>query len=266
MEENPPIINVIGGKNAECARRTFALRRINMHKIIVISDYVCPYCYVAEEALKQASKGREDIVTEFHPYELTRKPAPQVDTYHDGVRRERWAAGLVPDAKRLGMDVHFPPCVVPRPYTHLAAEGFLYARERGKGDAYNEAVFAAYFTEEQDIGKLEALKKAAEEAGLDGAEFEAAMEAGTYAEAVEQERSMTEDITRIAGLPTILIDGHKAEIERYTLEAFKALLEEADRRQAEGETEEDVCESCETAQEEEEDIPAGGCGDSGCFF
>ena len=237
-----------------------------MHKIVVISDYVCPYCYVAEEALKQAAEGREDMVTEFHPYELTRKPAPQVDTYHDNVRREKWAGGLVPDAESLGMDVHFPPCVVPRPYTHLAAEGFLYARERGKGDAYNEAVFAAYFTEEQDIGKIEVLKKAAGKAGLDGEEFAAALDSGIYAKAVAQERHETEGITKVSGLPTILIDGRKAEIERYTLDAFKALLEEADRRQTEGVADDVCCESSEPAQEEEEEMHEGGCGDGGCFF
>ena len=241
-----------------------------MHKIVVISDYVCPYCFVAEEALQQAAGNRDDIVTEFHPYELTRKPAPQVDTYHDDVRRERWAKGLVPDANSLGMVVHFPPNVVPRPYTHLAAEGFLYARERDKGDAYNEAVFSAYFTEEQDIGTIEVLRKAAEKAGLDGAEFEAAMDSGAYAEAVERERRETEGITKISGLPTILIDGRKAEIERYTLEAFKDLLEEADRRLAEGEADDDYneCHDGCVTEEEDEDIPGpgGGCGDSGCFF
>lgn len=230
-----------------------------MHRLVIVSDYVCPYCFVAEEAIKQAVGERKDIVVEFYPYELTRKPAVQVDTYHDEERREKWAKGLVPDAEALGMKVHFPPFVVPRPYTHLAAEGFMYAKEQGKEDAYNEAVFTAYFTKEQDIGRIDVLKQAAEEAGLDGEEFGRKLEEGAYVQQVEVEREWVNDHVKLSGLPTIFLDGRQIKVERYTKAEFERVFAEAEMELEETEEKTDV-----NTQEEEQQ--AGGCGATGCFF
>ncbi|MBQ2650869.1 MAG: DsbA family protein [Clostridia bacterium] len=57
-------------------------------EILFVSDYVCPYCLVAKEALRQAmaETGITPAIT-WHPYELTPEPKPQVDTYHDEKRR-----------------------------------------------------------------------------------------------------------------------------------------------------------------------------------
>ena len=44
-------------------------------KIQFVSDYVCPYCYVAKKPLLKACQGR-DVELEWVPFELSRPPKP----------------------------------------------------------------------------------------------------------------------------------------------------------------------------------------------
>ena len=57
-------------------------------EILFVSDYVCPYCLVAKEALHRALRkaGIPASIT-YQPYELTPEPKERVDTYHDQRRR-----------------------------------------------------------------------------------------------------------------------------------------------------------------------------------
>ena len=60
-----------------------------------VTDYVCPYCIAAKIPLMRAAKKR-GIPIEWMPFELTTTDKPAVDTWNDPVRREKWAATLVP--------------------------------------------------------------------------------------------------------------------------------------------------------------------------
>ena len=83
--------------------------------ILFISDYVCPYCLVAKEALRQALEetGLQASIT-WQPHELTVEPAPRVDTYHDERRRANYQI-LVEPCKKLGLDMKLPPMSSPGP-------------------------------------------------------------------------------------------------------------------------------------------------------
>jgi predicted DsbA family dithiol-disulfide isomerase len=61
-------------------------------------------------------------------------------------------------ARRLGVPIKLPT-VSPQPHTHLAFEGFQYAKEYGKGNDYNHRVLEAIFVEGQDIGQIDVLTK-----------------------------------------------------------------------------------------------------------
>ena len=86
--------------------------------------------------LMRAAQKR-GIPIEWMPFELTTTDKPPVDTWNDPVRREKWAATLIPFCEQQGMSFHFPPHVIPRPYTNLAFMGWYYACEHGKGEEYN---------------------------------------------------------------------------------------------------------------------------------
>ena len=213
-----------------------------MH-ILFISDYVCPYCLVAKEALRQAlaETGIQAQIT-WQPHELTLEPAPRVDTFHDERRRANYQI-LVEPCKQLGLDMKLPPAVIPRPYTRLAFEGWYYACDHGKGDEYNDRMYTAYFIEEQDIGELNVLAQLAGELGMDKADFIAALQNGTYTEREKFAVQYTRNVLQPKGVPTIYIDGEKVSLHTYTKEEMVAILRQ------------------EAAKV---DAPSFGCGADGC--
>ena len=193
-------------------------------EILFITDYVCPYCLVAKEALTQAldATGLTADIT-YQPFELTPEPRERVDTYHDERRKAGYQV-LVEPCKRLGLDMKLPPKVIPRPYTRLAFEGWFYAQDQGKGDAYADLIYRAYFIHEQDIGEIPVLAQLAEQAGLDPVDFTAALHAGTYTAAEQEAVSYSRNVLKPKGVPTIYIDGEQIELSEYTKEEMISIL------------------------------------------
>lgn len=195
-----------------------------MLDILFISDYVCPYCLVEKEALKQAlaETGLEANIT-WHPLELTMEPAERVDTYHDERRRSSYQV-LVEPCKKLGLDMKIPPKVIPRPYTRLAFEGWYFACDKSLGDDYNDLIYRAYFMEELDIGTIDVLTSLAERIGLNGSEFREALETGAYTEKEREAIAYTRNVLKPSCVPTIYINGEKVDLEKYTKEEMVEIL------------------------------------------
>lgn len=192
-------------------------------KIRFATDFVCPYCIAAKVPLMQAIEGREDVGIELLPVELTRPPKERVDTYHDEERRAKWAKDLIPFCENLGMDVHFPPNVVPRPYTTLAWEGYHYAVTQGKGEEYSSLMYQAYFTEELDIGDVDILVSLAERIGLDGAAFRAVLEERIFREVHEEALKAAKEL-EVKSVPTIWIGDLRLTGDLFSKEDFEFYL------------------------------------------
>ncbi len=189
----------------------------------VVSDFVCPYCYVLEAMLDQL-KPELDIEVENLPFELTEPPAPQVDTYNDPKRRARYAEELEPLCQKVGLKMCLPPNVVPRPYTRLAFQGLYAAREQKMEDAYCHRVFRAYFEEERDIGDLRELVSLAAEAGLDPEKFRTALESGGWeTEEWEAVRHAKQELN-VQVVPTVFLGEHRLEGGAQSVEELKDWL------------------------------------------
>lgn len=219
-------------------------------KIQFVSDYVCPYCYVAKKPLVEACRGR-DVEIEWVPFELSRPPKPRVDTYNDPVRRAKYAETLIPLCEAQGIQMAIPPKVIPRPYTTKAFEGFHYAQAHGHGEAYNDLVYEAYFVHERDIGDVGVLCEIAAQAGLDADDFRRALDGGDYAETQRRAAEYSRDVLEVRGVPTLFVDGQKIPGGIYTREGFEALLDELAQKAA------PVCDEngCDTPI---------GCDENGC--
>lgn len=193
-------------------------------EILFITDYVCPYCLVAKEALRQAlqASGLQANIT-WQPYELTPAPRERVDTYHDERRRAGYQV-LAEPCKQLGLDMKLPPKVIPRPYTRLAFEGWFYACDQGKGERYNDLVYRAYFIQERDIGELPVLAAIAEQAGLDSADFTRALEQGRYTAQEQEAVRYAREVLKPQGVPSIFIDGQQITLKDYTKEEMLRIL------------------------------------------
>lgn len=140
-------------------------------------DVVCPFCLLAKAPMMEAIKGLE-IEVEYMPYELRPYPAPTLlpeDPYLPAI----WRRAVYPLAERLGVPIKLPT-ISPQPYTRLAFEGYQFAKEQNKGTEYIDAVMAAFFKHDRDIGQIAVLEDIAAGVGLSAAAFRAALENGTY--------------------------------------------------------------------------------------
>ncbi|PTX19314.1 putative DsbA family dithiol-disulfide isomerase [Pontibacter mucosus] len=174
-----------------------------MLQIKVYSDYVCPYCFLGEVVLERALKGLEDKVqVEWMPFELRPYPTPTLKPEEDYLQTT-WANSVYPMAKQLNVPIVLPK-VSPQPYTHLAFEGYQFAKEQGLGEAYTHRLFTAFFQEEQDIGDIAVLVKLAKEIGLDEAAYRQALETRKYKAVHAQELKQAYE-TRITAVPTFII-------------------------------------------------------------
>ena len=190
-----------------------------MLQIKVYSDYVCPYCFFGEVVLERALQGIEDKVEiEWMPFELRPFPNPTLKP-EENYLQTTWQNSVYPMASQLDTHIVLPD-VSPQPYTHLAFEGYQYAKEKGLGEAYTHRMFSAFFQEEQDIGDIAILTKLAKELGLDEKEFREALASGKYREAHQQALRHAYEEAGISAVPTFIIGNKKV----------RGLLREEDMR------------------------------------
>ncbi|MGH3946619.1 MAG: DsbA family oxidoreductase [Pseudonocardiaceae bacterium] len=175
--------------------------------IEVFSDFVCPFCYLAEQPLADAVEGG-DVQIAWQPFELRPQPTPTLRPEGDYLQ-STWQRVVYPMAVRMGVPIVLPR-VSPQPYSWLAFEGFAYAAERGVGKRYTERMFRAFFVEQRDIGRPEVLADVAAELGLDADDFRAGLDSGRYAETHQQALRRAWQL-QITVVPTFLLDGQWLE-------------------------------------------------------
>ena len=194
-----------------------------MLDILFVTDYVCPYCILAKEALRRAlDKLYLDAKITYQPL-LLKPKAPIKFNPDDPAIKKRFE--LLSSASRaLDIDMKIPVNVNPRPVTRLAFEGWHYALEQGKGDEYADLMYRAYFVEEKNIGEIEVLKELAERIGLNGEEYVKVIESGKYTETVLAKDNASRNELKVKGVPTIYLDGTPIELNDYTVEEMVNIL------------------------------------------
>jgi predicted DsbA family dithiol-disulfide isomerase len=134
-------------------------------------------------------------------------------------------------AEKLGVHMKLPT-VLPYPYTNLAFQGLEFAKDQGKGDEYNDAVFRAFFQQSRDIGRIDVLADIANEVGLDPEQFRAALEQGTDRDRVQQLLQTAYERMRVTAVPTMIIGRQRLE-GLYPAEAIRQVIESELARGAE---------------------------------
>jgi predicted DsbA family dithiol-disulfide isomerase len=175
--------------------------------IEVFSDFVCPFCYLAEQPLADAVEGTDTQIA-WQPFELRPEPTPTLRPEGDYLQ-STWQDVVYPMAERMGVPIVLPR-VSPQPYSRLAFEGFAYAAERGLGQRYTQQIFRAFFVQQRDIGQPEVLSDVAAELGLDADDFRAALDSGRYGQAHQQALRRAHEL-QITVVPTFIIEGRRLE-------------------------------------------------------
>ncbi len=137
------------------------------------------------------------------PFELRPEPHPTLRPDGDYLQRA-WQQSVYPIAQRMGVPIDLPN-VSPQPHTHLAFEGYQYAKEHGKGSEYNHRVLQAFFVESQDIGDSQVLTRLAGKIGLDEKDFAAALGSRKYQEAHRRALRHAYEEAGVTGVPMFVI-------------------------------------------------------------
>ncbi len=176
--------------------------------IVVYTDYVCPYCLLAETVIRRTIKD-QDVPIEWRPYELRPDPEPTLRV-EDPYLPRVWARSVYPMAEQLGVPITLPN-ISPQPRTQKAFEGFQMAQEKGLGEAYSNRLLCAFFQEEQDIGDIEVIVRLGVEVGLDAAELRKALEEDRYTFAHKKALKQAKEEANISAVPTIFIGSRRLQ-------------------------------------------------------
>ncbi len=160
------------------------------------------------------------------PFELRPEPHPTLRPEGEYLQRA-WHQSVYPLARRMGVEIHLPP-VSPQPHTHLAWEGFQFAKEHGKGNQYNDRVLRAFFVEGRDIGSSEGLAELAGEVGLDTVAFRDTLDRRRYRDAHRAALRRAHELG-ITGVPAFEIGG-RLLVGVQPREALEAAIAGADPR------------------------------------
>jgi predicted DsbA family dithiol-disulfide isomerase len=164
------------------------------------------------------------VEVEWVPFELRPYPNPTLRLEGDYLQRA-WSQSVYPIARRMGVPINLPS-VSPQPHTHLAFEGFQYAKEHGRGNDYNHRLLKAFFVEGQDIGSIEVLTRLAGEVGLDQKEFEEALRTRKYREAHQKALRHAYEEAGVTGVPMFVI-GNRVLTGLQDRETLEAVIEDA---------------------------------------
>lgn len=158
-----------------------------MKKVSIIMDFVCPYCFVAEELMwKVLKENHKDFQIEFLPYELV--PEPEELKRVTPEKKEYFLNKIIPWAEKEKIEVNFPT-IDPVPRTSMAFEGLYIAKKYGLQCEYIKMVMEAYWINNRDIGKIETLLEIAKELGMNQEKFKVALETGKYKERHREKNS-----------------------------------------------------------------------------
>lgn len=151
-----------------------------MPRLTVAHDFICPWCWVAWEQAKRLAVEFPTLELDWVGYELLPEgleynpPKPDPDAPKKPRVPGRFELLLLAEGLTL------PKRTRSFSRSRKALEGVEFAKEAGKADAYLDAVYHAYWEEDQDIADMEVLKAAAAKAGLDVEAFTRALEERTY--------------------------------------------------------------------------------------
>jgi len=92
-----------------------------------------------------------------------------------------WRDSVYPLAEQLGTTMRLPPI---QPRSRRAHEAAKWAQTEGQFDAYNEALFRAFFERGEDISNIDVLANLARDLELDDSGLRAALESIQFEPAV----------------------------------------------------------------------------------
>jgi predicted DsbA family dithiol-disulfide isomerase len=184
-----------------------------MIKLDILSDPICPWCFIGKANLDRALEQRPDhpFAIEWHPFQLNPDmPAEGMDRRaymeakfggRDGAVRAY--TPVLQAAERAGLTLNFEG-ITRTPSTLDAHRLIHWAGLEGRQTAAVSALFRAYFVEGQDIGDRATLADIAARIGLDRAMTERLLASDADADDIRARDAHARE-RGVTGVPTFVI-------------------------------------------------------------
>jgi predicted DsbA family dithiol-disulfide isomerase len=185
-----------------------------MISIDIISDTVCPWCYIGKRRLEKAIRERPcyEYRIGWRPFQLN------PDLAVDGIDRDRYLALKFGGAERARQvydhvrsageaeDISFDfDAILRQPNSFDSHRLIRWAARAGVQDGVVEQLFRRYFTEGVDIGAPKVLREIAAACGMDGGAVGRLLEDDTDRETVEEEEMVARRMG-VNGVPCFIVD------------------------------------------------------------
>lgn len=198
---------------------------------------MCPFCYIGkrnfETALEQFS-NKNGIEVEWKSFQLDPSlPEVQDSNYTDylmvskGLGRpqvEGMLNNVTQMAKGVGLEYDFDRAVMVNSFK--AHRVLQLAKTRGLGDAAEERLFRAFFTEGRNIADDDTLLELGKEAGLNETEIRSSLSDERYSDMVKQDIQEARAIG-VTGVPFFVFNRKYAVSGAQPPQAFLQTLEKA---------------------------------------
>jgi predicted DsbA family dithiol-disulfide isomerase len=211
-------------------------------RIDVVSDVVCPWCFIGKKRLEQAIAMTPDIPVEVHfrPYflndwiPLEGMPREQYLTAKFGSPEAyKNIAQRVAAAAALDGLVYASDRIARQPNTRDAHRLIRWAEVIGKGGEMKQRLMELYFAEGADLSNTEVLVQGAADIGLDPGQVHADLASDRDVAEVAREAQAAKD-AGIEGVPAFIFGGKFAVSGAQAPEHLARAIAKAAQMQAAG--------------------------------
>lgn len=189
-----------------------------MVKLDILSDPICPWCYIGKSYLDRAleAAGDHPFTIEWHPFQLN------PDMPEGGMDRRAYLEGkfggqdgavqaylpVQEHADKAGLDMNLEG-ISRTPNTLDAHRLIHWAGIEGKQTPMVSALFKAYFTEGRDIGEHETLADIADSLGMDASVILRLLASDSDVQEIRDRDTAAREMG-VSSVPTFIVAGQHA--------------------------------------------------------
>lgn len=205
-----------------------------MIKLDILSDPICPWCYIGKTLLDRALAAKPDhpFVIEWHPFQLN------PDMARDGMDRRAYLEGkfggkeqavavygrIAEAAQAAGLTLNFEG-ITRTPNTLDAHRLIHWAGIERKQTEVVEALFTAYFEEGRDIGNRDVLADIADSCEMDAAVVRRLLDGDSDLEDIRARDAHARE-RGVTGVPTFIVADQHVVPGAQQPELWEGLIDE----------------------------------------
>jgi predicted DsbA family dithiol-disulfide isomerase len=199
-------------------------------RIMMFSDFVCPFCYIGFEVIRKL-KPEFNIELEWRGYQIHPEwpaegiPIEKIRSPSDLDARQAIWQRITAMAEAEGLPIK-PPSVFTSSHAALAACEF--AREKGDAEEMEALIYRAYFVDGLNIGDPSLIAWLAARAGFDEGEVTEAIRSPRYAMKLKN-NALAAHQRGVGGVPTFFI-GDYPLVGAQSSEVMRQILRRATER------------------------------------